>query len=380
MAEFTGERIIPGEVDPDLWNEHVARYAFAARLARLKRVLDTGCGAGYGSAELARVALSVTGLDLAAEAIGEARARYTLPNLRLVQGDGNALPFRPGSFDLVVAFELIEHLDNWGGFLEEVRRVLAPSGQAILSTPNKLYYTASRGKSGPNPYHVHEFEFDEFRAELERVFPHVSFFLQNHVEGLVFQPVKTFSAAEARIESGGGGPGEAHFFLAVCALQPQTGAPTFVYLPRAANILREREQHIAALESELEALKGEQRSLLEAHRRQTEELEERNRWARSLDAEIERARAAIGALQGELEAMGRNYQAKAAELQAKCEELAKCVEALHRAEKTIEERTQWALNLKLEIQTLETQLSRFRASRWVRLGKSIGLGPEARDR
>ena len=56
LAEFTGERVIPGEVDIDLLNEHMARYTFAARLARGKRVLDAGCGAGYGSAELARAA------------------------------------------------------------------------------------------------------------------------------------------------------------------------------------------------------------------------------------------------------------------------------------------------------------------------------------
>ncbi len=42
--------MIPGEVDVDLLNEHLARYTFAARLARGKRVLDAGCGAGYGSA------------------------------------------------------------------------------------------------------------------------------------------------------------------------------------------------------------------------------------------------------------------------------------------------------------------------------------------
>ena len=54
-VEFTGERVIPGQVDADLLNEHLARYAFAARLARGKRVLDAGCGAGYGAAELARI-------------------------------------------------------------------------------------------------------------------------------------------------------------------------------------------------------------------------------------------------------------------------------------------------------------------------------------
>jgi SAM-dependent methyltransferase len=76
LAEFTGERVIPGEVDVDLLNEHMARYTFAARLARGKRVLDAGCGAGYGSAELARAAERVVGVDRAPEAIEFARANY----------------------------------------------------------------------------------------------------------------------------------------------------------------------------------------------------------------------------------------------------------------------------------------------------------------
>src|SRR6516225_2643857 len=76
LAEFTGERLIPGEVDIDLLNEHMARYAFAARLVRGKRVLDAGCGAGYGSAALAEVAESVTAVDVAAVAVDFARAHY----------------------------------------------------------------------------------------------------------------------------------------------------------------------------------------------------------------------------------------------------------------------------------------------------------------
>src|SRR5262249_57123529 len=85
LAEFTGERVIPGQVDIDLLNEHIARYAFAARLARGKRVLDAGCGAGYGSAELARWAQSVTGVDVSCEAIDFARENYPLPNVRFEQ-------------------------------------------------------------------------------------------------------------------------------------------------------------------------------------------------------------------------------------------------------------------------------------------------------
>src|SRR5262245_25871930 len=124
LAEFTGERLIPGEVDIDLLNEHMARYTFAARLARGKRVLDAGCGAGYGSAALAAMAESVTGVDVAADAVEYAREHYQAPNLTFEQASITQLPFPDGAFDLVVAFEVIEHLEDWRGLLTEAGRVL----------------------------------------------------------------------------------------------------------------------------------------------------------------------------------------------------------------------------------------------------------------
>src|SRR3954468_24242667 len=87
LAEFTGERVIPGEVDADLLNEHMARYAFAARLSRRKQVLDAGCGAGYGSAELARAASDVLGVDVSPDAVAFARERYQAPNLKFEVAD-----------------------------------------------------------------------------------------------------------------------------------------------------------------------------------------------------------------------------------------------------------------------------------------------------
>jgi len=419
LAEFTGERLIPGQVGVDLLNEHMARYAFAARLARGKRVLDAGCGAGYGTAELAQAAASVVGADIAPEAVDFARRNYALPNLWFEQASCTALPHGEGCFDLVVAFEVIEHLANWRDLLREARRVLAPGGQFVVSTPNRLYYTESRGKDGPNPFHVHEFEFEEFRAELGAVFPEVAIFLENHVEGIAFEPCERYQAVEARIGEGEPAPGETHFFVAVCGHGPQAESPAYVYIPRAANVLRERGRHIALLEEEiatknewLERAARDHQELAETHRRQTEELERSNRWAEALSQEIEERRERVAALQDELaeqqasaRRVAEGYAAKvveleedirgkvrwavdletrlAAEIDGRTEELARAVAALHNTEKELDERTAWALRLDEEKrqleerrQHLEQQLAMVRASRWVKLGRRFGLGPE----
>jgi ubiquinone biosynthesis O-methyltransferase len=409
VAEFTGERLIPGEVDVDLLNEHVARYTFASRLARGKRVLDAGCGAGYGSAELARTALAVVGVDVAPEAIEFARAHYQSDNLSFEQASCANLPYDASSFDLVVAFEVIEHLQDWRAFLLETARVLSPNGQLVVSTPNKLYYTESRGPHGANPFHVHEFTFDEFRQELNAVFPHVSLYLENHVEGVTFQPHEAGETVEVRVDAGEPAPDDSHFFVAVCAHRPQIGNPTFVYVPRAANVLRERERHIDLLLQEVAEKEGwladAQRSLAESIQQCAKveaELDASNHWAEQLNLELADRRARIAELQDEVRLMAQGYEAKIAELeqdiQSKIEwarlvetnltaeitkqtnELVKAVDALHHTEKELNERTEWALRLQQEAAQLAQQIELFRASRWVKLGHKVGLGPTMPDR
>ena len=391
MSEFTGERLIPGQVDVDLLNEHMARYTFAARLAAGKRVLDAGCGAGYGAAELAHVASSVVGADIAAEAVGFAREHYPLPNLRFEQASCTALPHPDGGFDLVVAFEVIEHLADWRGLLLEARRLLAPGGQFIVSTPNRLYYTESRGVHGANPFHVHEFDFEEFRSELSAVFPHVALFLENHVEGVAFQPCPAGNTSEVRVDARDAAPADSHFFVGVCAHRPQVGNPTFVYVPRAANVLRERERHIALLEREMETknqwlaqAQAEHEKLLEIHQQLAQELERSNQWAESLDRELAERRARIVELQEELireqanaARMAGGYEAKVKELEAdilSTVQWAREIEA--RLSREMEERTVLTQRLGEEAQRLQAQVNGYRASRWVKLGRSFGLGPD----
>jgi SAM-dependent methyltransferase len=411
VAEFTGERVIPGQVDVDLLNEHLARYACAARLARGKRVLDAGCGAGYGTAELAATAEFVTGIDRAPDALEFARENYALPNVRFDEGTCESLPYSEHSFDLVVAFEVIEHLEDWRGFLAEARRVLAQGGQLVVSTPNRLYYTESRGTEGANPFHVHEFDFPEFRSELQAFFPHVTMFLENHVEGIAFQPHDAGNTADVRVDAGEPAADESHFFLAVCAHRPQLGNPTFVYVPRAANLLRERERHIGLLERELatknqwlEKALSEHQKLMDEFAVQKTALDKSNEWATTQNREIEANRRRIAELQEELEReqaaaiqTAHDYDAKVAvlesdvldkikwaqdvetsltaEIQKQTSDLVKAVDALHQTEKDLEDRTAWALGLQKQADHLSHQLALIRGSRWVKLGRRIGLGP-----
>lgn len=160
---FTGERFVPGAAG-EIWYEHWHRYHFALPLVAGRDVLDIACGAGYGSALLARSAARVTGADLSPAAVDHARTRYAgVPNLEFRQADCAALPFADASFDAVVSFETLEHIAAQDAFLDEVKRVLRPGGFVVLSCPNKIEYTDKRGAI--NEFHVREL----YRDELDRL-------------------------------------------------------------------------------------------------------------------------------------------------------------------------------------------------------------------
>jgi len=152
-----------------LATEHVVRYAFAASLCQGRRVLDVACGEGYGSYLLARAgAAAVVGVDLSAEAILAAEARFAAPGVRYLVGDAanlGALLTSEPPFDAVVSYETIEHVSDVDRFLDGIRTVLAPNGVVIISAPNE---PGPIGHCSANPFHRRTLTFEQFRTLTER--------------------------------------------------------------------------------------------------------------------------------------------------------------------------------------------------------------------
>ena len=156
---LTGERTIPGLDVENYWfrRHEVVYQRLAARCAGLD-VLEAGFGEGYGADLLAGDARSVIGVDYDAAAVAHVQARY--PRVKVIAGNLAELPLPDASVDVVVNFQVIEHLWNQPQFVAECRRVLRPAGVLLMSTPNRITFTP--GSDTPiNPFHTRELNATE---------------------------------------------------------------------------------------------------------------------------------------------------------------------------------------------------------------------------
>jgi SAM-dependent methyltransferase len=151
---LTGERTIPGLAEENYWfRRHEVVYERLAGRCADRDVLEAGCGEGYGADLIADVARRVLGLDYDESAVAHVRARY--PRVEMLHGNLAELPLPDAAVDVVVNFQVIEHLWDQGQFVAECFRVLRPGGALLISTPNRI--TFSPGRDTPiNPFHTRE--------------------------------------------------------------------------------------------------------------------------------------------------------------------------------------------------------------------------------
>jgi SAM-dependent methyltransferase len=358
--EFTGERFIPGQGSVELAYEHLHRYFFALRWARGKSVLDVASGSGYGAALLAGVADRVWALDIDWPAVALARSNCADGMLGFAQADAVHLPIAAHCLDLVVAFEVIEHLRDPEGLVSEVARVLKPGGVALLSTPDKAVYTDARGYV--NPFHVREFYRDEFHEMLKARFS---------VVRMMGQQVRAGSLIGA--EPPGNGPSEVHssplpdtsrcgsppmYWLAVCS-QQELSAPTDLsaYVDPTDSLMEQWSGRLSAASVEIERLNEEIRILGGWGKELESRIAERDRTItdtrQRMEEEITTRDQTIRGLQDEMTAeVGKREQV----IEGLQSEVCGRDRTIRTLQEEFEVRTKWALSLKEDVRARDACL------------------------
>ena len=327
---------MPWAPDVQVVYEHLHRYLWAARLVGGRRVLDLGSGEGFGAAILAESAAHVVGVDIDERTVEHSRLNYAADNLEFHLGTALDLSsHETGSFGAVVAFEIIEHVQDQGQVLAEVARVLADDGLLVISTPDRRLYSEASGQR--NPFHERELGLEEFLELLGTHFPHVAAWGQRTITGSHMNALDPASregsvsdAPDFYVERSGeewrvaGDPAA----LYVIALASKAQLPV---LPDASTLadcdlellrLKERDAIVVAQERDVAVARNEElsqtlerthaehgRALREEGERAHEELEQRDHDIVRGQEDIVALRAEIAAREAEIAALGAERDA-----------------------------------------------------------------------
>ncbi len=171
----TGERVVPERSGEGLGRANLIRHKAAYLHARkkfrdAKRVLDVGCGTGYGSAMISTPNREVVGVDTSDEAVEWANKTYREENASFAVMPATELRFPDDSFDAVCSVQSIEHFDDVGLVLSEAVRILRPGGVLAVATPNRLTYSPD---GSINPFHTREYDARELEQLLSGSFEEI---------------------------------------------------------------------------------------------------------------------------------------------------------------------------------------------------------------
>lgn len=137
-------------------------YEYANPFIAGKKAVDIGCGHGFGTILMSKVAARITGVDYSIDTIEDNKKKYKdITNMDFVRIEVPPLTLPDNTYDVVTAFQFIEHIHRRKEFLQEALRILKPGGTLLVTTPN-IKKSLAR-----NPFHVHEYTFAEMEQELK---------------------------------------------------------------------------------------------------------------------------------------------------------------------------------------------------------------------
>jgi len=180
VREHSG--ITPEICERPFFLKHLAAYKFAKDIVRGRKVLEIGFGSGYGSYYLSQFASEVVAVDLFEKNVSAAKAKWKESNLTFQTMDACDLKFEEKSFNVVIAFQLIEHIPRelYPVFFKNVKKVLGDEGEFVLSTPNLENLKKKGVKYEKNTHHDLEFTPVQFREMLAAEFVNVEMFGVNY--------------------------------------------------------------------------------------------------------------------------------------------------------------------------------------------------------
>jgi 2-polyprenyl-3-methyl-5-hydroxy-6-metoxy-1,4-benzoquinol methylase len=131
-------------------------------------LLDVGCGTGQFMAATRRAGYRVTGLDPSRSQLDVARMRFGLTDLHAVTLAEYGREVPGASFDVITAFQVLEHVTHPLAFLAKARQLLRPGGQLAVGVPNWRMWSVLREPMDAPPNHLTRWSASSLRAALER--------------------------------------------------------------------------------------------------------------------------------------------------------------------------------------------------------------------